>query len=208
MCPMVHEDWLERISAYVDGECAADEARAVEGHLAVCEPCRDHHEAMEHLHRRVRLVPADAHVVPTEALIARLAVAPRRRTDGAAVRVLAAAAVVAVVVGVIVASFSGGGAPANDVASGATSVPGVGAVVRATDRAFASPEVQVASGQSVEWANEQKVAHEIVVRLPGGAVSERLDDGERVTVTFDDPGRYHYYCMIHSGMQGEVVVTQ
>jgi anti-sigma factor RsiW len=35
-----NEDWFESLSAWRDGEVTRDEARRIEAHLAICEPCR------------------------------------------------------------------------------------------------------------------------------------------------------------------------
>ena len=36
---IVHEEWTDQLSDYLDGELSADERRAVEAHLQACAPC-------------------------------------------------------------------------------------------------------------------------------------------------------------------------
>ena len=41
---------------------------------------------------------------------------------------------------------------------------------------------------------------------PDGVFDEEVDLGDSFDFTFKKPGRYPYYCDIHAGMHGTVVV--
>ncbi|HEX6625064.1 MAG TPA: zf-HC2 domain-containing protein, partial [Pyrinomonadaceae bacterium] len=46
-------DWAEKVSALIDGELAADEARAVEEHVKLCASCRDAAQSFRALRREI-----------------------------------------------------------------------------------------------------------------------------------------------------------
>lgn len=46
-------DWTEKVSALIDGELAADEARAVEEHMTLCAECRDAAHSFHALRREI-----------------------------------------------------------------------------------------------------------------------------------------------------------
>jgi plastocyanin len=87
---------------------------------------------------------------------------------------------------------------------------GTAGAVEAVDLAFAPPSIEVAAGDTVTWTNRDVVAHTVTSGTPGAAdgdVDEPLDpEGGTVSVTFDEPGTYAYFCDLHHNMTGEVVV--
>jgi plastocyanin len=89
--------------------------------------------------------------------------------------------------------------------------------------AYSPAEIKVAPGTTVTWTNDDDVLHTVTSGhqaeqgVPG--VSEGKDarpdgtfegqlDGESTTFefTFDESGTFAYYCDVHVGMVGEVVV--
>jgi plastocyanin len=82
--------------------------------------------------------------------------------------------------------------------------------VEAVDLAFAPPSVTVPAGATVTWTNQDVVRHTVTSGTPAaadGVFDEPLDaDGGTVSVTFDEPGTYRYFCDLHHNMTGEVVV--
>lgn len=69
---------------------------------------------------------------------------------------------------------------------------------------FDPPRIQIDAGETVTWTNDDNFTH--TVRVDGQADHE-AGPGERVTITFDTPGTYHYVCTLHRrDMDGEVVV--
>ncbi len=89
--------------------------------------------------------------------------------------------------------------------------------------AFAPKELTVAAGTTVTWTNEDTVEHTVTSGVkgkqgvpgvskgepdrPDGAFDRELAGrGESYSFTFDDPGTYEYFCRIHGGMTGLVIV--
>ena len=72
---------------------------------------------------------------------------------------------------------------------------------------FTPAEVQLKSGDSVRWTNQEKrTSHSIVFPEEGGRESERLFPGESWVRRFEQPGRYPYRCGPHPEMKGVILV--
>ncbi len=74
---------------------------------------------------------------------------------------------------------------------------------------FLPSELTVRSGTTVTWTNNDTMAH-TVTTLNGSAQSFDsgiVNPGGTFTHTFTQQGVYHYYCMIHPFMLGNVTVT-
>lgn len=88
---------------------------------------------------------------------------------------------------------------------------------------FDPKELTVSPGTTITWTNEDEVAHTVTSGIkgeqgvpgvskgmpdrPDGAFDEALDDrGASYAFTFDEPGTYEYFCRIHGGMTGVVIV--
>ncbi|MBX3284386.1 MAG: zf-HC2 domain-containing protein [Acidimicrobiales bacterium] len=203
---MTCDPWLELISAATDGELDDAEQDALDAHLARCASCRELAARFGALRRRTLVGVADA--VPD---LAPLVVARHeaRRDVGATlarrggVAAVAVAAVVALVVGVL-----GSSRPFDPTGRGPeVADAGTPRVVTAADRAFSAPDLSVHAGDSVEWLNGSDTEHRLVRRIGGTTLASDLDPGQAEVVTFDEPGVYPYYCSIHRGMTGRVVVT-
>lgn len=91
--------------------------------------------------------------------------------------------------------------------AGAPAAPASGEVVRATIRsmAYAPARIEVEAGTTVEWTNDDPLAH--TVTSPGGAFDSGLiAPGGRWRHTFPEPGEYPFSCTPHPFMKGTVVV--
>ena len=74
---------------------------------------------------------------------------------------------------------------------------------------FAPAAVTVPAGTTVTWTNDDHFTHSVQL-LDGGlsTTPQLMDPGQTVTVTFAQPGVYHYQCSLHpQNMQGSVTVT-
>ena len=86
---------------------------------------------------------------------------------------------------------------------------------------FSPPTITVKSGDTVVWTNEDPARHTVTSGVKGtrgipGAPGTRdkpdglfdavVEPGASVMVTLDEPGRYTYFCRIHAGMTGTVIV--
>jgi plastocyanin len=69
-----------------------------------------------------------------------------------------------------------------------------------------SPEtVEIKAGDTVTWTNNDNFTHTVEVE---GQEDHKVDRGDSVSITFDEPGRYDYVCTLHSkDMHGTVIVT-
>jgi quinohemoprotein ethanol dehydrogenase len=73
------------------------------------------------------------------------------------------------------------------------------------DYSFAPKRVTVAKGSALTWTNSGDQEHSATAQ--GGAWDTGLlKSAESVTLTFDAPGTYIYYCLPHPWMLGQVIV--
>ena len=70
--------------------------------------------------------------------------------------------------------------------------------------AFAPAQVTVRTGDSVEWANGDIVAHTATSKEGGFDVN--VLPGRTVGAVMTRPGTFNYTCRYHPNMKGEVVV--
>ena len=110
---------------------------------------------------------------------------------------------------------NGPGAPSGTSAGGDAGHAGVslGAPtksVAATDQLVFSPATQHAHvGDIVRWANVGTVPHSVTFETqPTLTDPSNLAPGDTWDVKFSEPGTFFYYCSIHAGMAGKIVVTQ
>jgi amicyanin len=77
--------------------------------------------------------------------------------------------------------------------------------------AFEDDVVEVAVGDTVTWTNQDATRHTVTAGSdgePSGAFEVTFADrGDTASLTFDEPGEYHYFCAPHPFMTGTVVVT-
>jgi plastocyanin len=77
-------------------------------------------------------------------------------------------------------------------------------VTMAKSYRFDPKVIQIDAGQTVTWTNDDNFTHTVQV---DGQEDHEVGRGESVSITFDDPGTYHYVCTLHrQDMDGEVVV--
>ncbi len=90
--------------------------------------------------------------------------------------------------------------------------------------AFSPATLEIEAGTTVTWTNrDAAVLHTATSGAPGDDGVPGLDDtiaarpdgvfdgamdgaGTTFSFTFDDPGRYAYFCRVHESMTGEVIV--
>ena len=69
---------------------------------------------------------------------------------------------------------------------------------------FEPETIEIESGRSVTWTNEDNFTHTVQV---DGREDHKVEQGRSVSIEFDKPGTYHYVCTLHSrDMEGEVIV--
>lgn len=97
---------------------------------------------------------------------------------------------------------AGGGCRGEPVTTGNTTSVQIGEAP-----CFTPTIIRAHPGDSVTWTNEGSLPHTVTgANASWGDYSELLN-GQSVSHTFDAAGSYPYYCLLHPGMVGAVVVT-
>jgi plastocyanin len=69
---------------------------------------------------------------------------------------------------------------------------------------FDPKTIEIEAGDTVTWTNEDNFTHTVQVE---GQEDHKVERGESVEITFDEPGTYDYVCTLHSqDMDGTVIV--
>ena len=89
-----------------------------------------------------------------------------------------------------------------------TSVPGC----EETNECYIPAEITISVGDTVTWSNDDTAAHTVTSGLvtegPDGEFDSSLFmAGATFEHTFDSPGEYDYFCMVHPWMTGKVTVN-
>jgi plastocyanin len=74
---------------------------------------------------------------------------------------------------------------------------------------FQPAELTIVAGTTVVWTNEDGFAHTITAGTrgnPSGLFDKEVEAGGEFSFTFEDPGTYEYYCGLHPGMDGTILV--
>ncbi len=111
--------------------------------------------------------------------------------------------------GVGLALFAGGAPAAVEAGGGCrgfASSEATGAEVRMQGSCFVPTVLHALAGSTVTWTNDSTEPHNVAgATLEWGNYNE-LRNGETVQHRFEKPGTYPYYCFVHNGMIGTVVV--
>jgi plastocyanin len=70
-------------------------------------------------------------------------------------------------------------------------------------------EMTVSVGTTVTWVNEDSFDHTITAGTrgePSGLFDATVAAGGNFSYTFEEAGTYDYYCTIHPGMNGTIIV--
>jgi plastocyanin len=85
------------------------------------------------------------------------------------------------------------------------------AEVSMVDNAFEPQEITVAPGTTVIWTNNGSVAHTVVSGERDNSTdmfdSGNIDPGGTFEYTFTEEGTFPYFCNLHPGMDGTVIVS-
>jgi plastocyanin len=90
--------------------------------------------------------------------------------------------------------------------------------VSIVDKSFQPPNVTVDAGDTVTWTVTKSIGepHSVTSGAPGdtgtrlfdSGVDKLKDNGSSYTVTFDTPGTFAYFCIVHPDvMKGEITVV-
>lgn len=72
------------------------------------------------------------------------------------------------------------------------------------DLAFVPVEIEVKVGETIEWANNDRIAHTATVK-DGWEVM--IPPGQKATKVVAAGDNVDYYCRLHPNMKGRIVVT-
>lgn len=81
---------------------------------------------------------------------------------------------------------------------------GVGGQVDVGKNCFFPTVLRVDPGTTVTWRSFDPIAHDLTAA--GGLISETLAAGDVFDFRFEKAGVYPYYCSLHPGMAGAIVV--
>ncbi|MEX0783985.1 MAG: plastocyanin/azurin family copper-binding protein [Dehalococcoidia bacterium] len=81
-----------------------------------------------------------------------------------------------------------------------------GDTVIMSESCFEPSVLRVEPGQEVTWLNQSTQPHSVAGQNTSWGDYEELSNGESVAHAFEKAGTYTYYCFVHNGMIGVVVV--
>lgn len=106
----------------------------------------------------------------------------------------------------------------NDSSSSAASTPtqpqksgGGAATVSMKDIQFVPKTITAKVGQKITWTNDDSVAHTVTKNKDfkgAGPASDTVNPGSTYSFTAKKAGTIPYFCQIHPGQTGTIVVTQ
>lgn len=76
-----------------------------------------------------------------------------------------------------------------------------------TTGAFKPENYTVKAGTMVTWFNGDATTHTVTSTTAGVFDSGNLGSGHTYSFTFNTPGTFNYYCVIHPNMKGTIIVT-
>jgi len=82
----------------------------------------------------------------------------------------------------------------------------------ATDECYIPYHVTVSAGEEITWSNDDSAAHTVTSGTPSDGPDGIFDSslfmaGGTFSVTLDESGEYHYFCMVHPWMTGIITVN-
>ena len=72
--------------------------------------------------------------------------------------------------------------------------------------AFAPAQISAHVGDTIEWTNDDIVAHTATAR--NGAWDVMVGPNSKGSITLKSPGTIEYYCRLHPNMVGSITVSQ
>jgi plastocyanin len=81
-----------------------------------------------------------------------------------------------------------------------------GTTVTMSENCFAASVLRIETGDTVTWFNEDEGEHTVTGADQRWGDYEPIFEGEEVSYAFAESGIFLYYCQLHSGMVGAIVV--
>lgn len=83
-------------------------------------------------------------------------------------------------------------------------------IVRISRNKYQTAELTVKAGTTVVWINDEVMPHNVAFRAgmvdEKGVASVMLTKDQAVSITFNTPGTYDYFCTPHPFMRAKVIV--
>jgi plastocyanin len=100
------------------------------------------------------------------------------------------------------------GAPTEptDAASADTAAAADATTVDIKDFMYAPASLEIPVGATVTWSNRDAAPHTATAQDREALQSGTLKPGDSYSQTFDQPGRFDYFCEFHANMKGTIVV--
>ena len=140
---------------------------------------------------------------------------------GSTVRRFAAAVAAAALLSAGLTACSSG--TADETSSTKSSGKPDGPVIKLSRLMFMPATTEIKVGTTLTWTNDESISHTVTSgeatgidkttslrsgEKPDGTYDEQLaKKGDSFSFTYDKAGTYPYYCDIHKGMNGEIVVV-
>jgi plastocyanin len=84
--------------------------------------------------------------------------------------------------------------------------------VKTGDNFYKPKKLKVTIGTTVKWKNTGRSLHNVVPNKGKAFGVARLSPGKSYTFTFDEPGKFKYYCSFHgapnTGQHGIIIVKE
>jgi plastocyanin len=93
--------------------------------------------------------------------------------------------------------------PATPVAAGSPAASA--ATIKIYDFGYDQPQITIQTGQSVTFINTGRIGH-TATASEGSFDTGLLQQNESATITFNNPGKFAYYCQPHPFMKGVIQV--
>jgi len=78
-----------------------------------------------------------------------------------------------------------------------------------TEECFLPYSLEIWVGDTVSWSNDDAAAHTVTSEGPDAKFDSSLFmSGDIFEFTFDEPGTYPYFCIVHPWMTGEIIVNE
>lgn len=123
----------------------------------------------------------------------------------------ASSRIAAVVVALAALAGCGGGGDDEAASAEAPSEAAGGAAVVIKTFNFEPDPITVAPGTTITFSNEDKIDHTVTAGTREAPTPDVFDgqlpeQGATFELVLDEPGTYDYFCSVHNGMAGQVVV--
>src|SRR3989304_2180654 len=87
------------------------------------------------------------------------------------------------------------------------SQPVITNAVDIVDFSYDPQSIAISKGTIVTWTQKDAAPHTVTISTGTGFDSGTLNQGQIFSWMFNEAGNFSYYCSIHPGMIGKVIVT-